>query len=116
MNTALGMEWICPMPDLFARGPLGQKAGKAKRDPARLAAVAKLACVICGSRPVQVHHVICGRYSQRKAPDSMTIPLCHFHHLGAGGIHQDKAAWQAAHGPDYGFLPLVDYLISQSDP
>jgi hypothetical protein len=50
----------------------------------------------------------------RKAPDSMTIPLCHFHHLGAGGIHQDKAGWEAAHGPDYGFLSDVDRTIKQN--
>jgi hypothetical protein len=101
---------------LFARGPLGQKAGKAKKDPARLAAVAQLPCVICGARPVEVHHIICGRYSQRKSPDSMTIPLCVWHHRGPEGIHQDKAAWEAKHGPDYGFLPLVDRLIKQNDP
>jgi hypothetical protein len=52
----------------------------------------------------------------RKAPDSMTIPLCYFHHLGAGGIHQDKAGWEAAHGPDTRFLLLVDHLIKQNDP
>ncbi len=103
------------MPDFAGRGPLGIKAPKAKKDPARLAAVARLPCIICGGRPVEVHHCISGRYSQRKAPDSMTIPLCHFHHLGAGGIHQDKAAWQAAHGPDYAFLPLVDRLITECD-
>jgi hypothetical protein len=103
-----------PMPDLAGRPPLGQKAGKAKKDPARLAAVAQLACVCCGARPVQVHHCISGRYSQRKAPDAMTIPLCHFHHLGAGGIHQDKAAWEAKWGPDHGFLSMVDYLIMRN--
>ena len=96
------------MPDLFARGPLGQKAAKAKKDPARLAAVAKLPCVICGAYNVQVHHCISGRYSQRKAPDSMTISLCWNHHLGPEGIHADKAAWEAQHGPDTGFLPAVN--------
>jgi hypothetical protein len=99
------------MPDLAGRPPLGQKSEKAKRDPARLAAVARLPCVICGSQPVQVHHVISGRYSQRKAPDSMTIPLCWRHHLGPDGIHADKAAWEAAYGPDTDFLSVVDSLL-----
>jgi hypothetical protein len=98
--------------DLAHRGPLGPKAGKAKKDPARLAAVAQLPCVICGARPVHVHHCISGRYSQRKAPDAMTISLCPACHLGPDGIHQNKAAWEAAHGPDYGFLPIVDRLLS----
>ncbi len=102
---------LSTMPDLFARGPLGLKPDKVAKDPARLAAVAQLPCCICGARPVEVHHCISGRYSQRKAPDSMTIPLCYFHHLGAGGIHTNKSAWQAAHGPDTGYLPMVNRLI-----
>ena len=99
------------MPDLAGRGPLGQKAGKAKKDPARLAVIARLPCVICGARPVEVHHCISGRYSQRKAPDSMTIPLCWMHHQGPEGIHGSKDAWEAKHGPDTGFLPRVDALL-----
>jgi len=100
--------------DLAGRPPLGQKPEKGKRDPSRLAAVARLPCVICCAWPVQVHHCISGRYSMRKAPDSMTIPLCHFHHLGAAGIHQDKAGWEAKHGLDTGFLPLVNRTIKQN--
>jgi len=98
--------------DLAGRPPLGLKTGKAKKDPARLAAVAQLPCVICGARPVHVHHVISGRYSQRKAPDAMTVPLCWNHHLGPEGIHTNKAAWERKHGPDTGFLLLVDQLLS----
>jgi hypothetical protein len=101
------------MPDLSGRGPLGQKPGKAKKDPAHLAAVATLPCAICGYMPVQVHHCISGRYSQRKAPDIETIPLCHFHHLGAGGIHTNKAAWEAQWGPDRAYLPWVAKMLAE---
>jgi hypothetical protein len=102
------------MPDLAGRPPLGQKAEKAKRDPARLAAVARLPCVICGSHPVQVHHCLHARYSQRRNADQLTIPLCWNHHLGPDGIHTNKAKWQRLHGPDTGFLSVVDSLIKQN--
>ena len=96
------------MVDLAGRGPLGQKTGNPKKTTAgkaHMAAVARLACVICGAKPVEVHHVISGRYGQRKASDLDTIPLCIWHHRGPlDGIHADKAAWEAKHGPDTGFL------------
>ena len=100
------------MPDLAGRGPLGLKEPKAKKNPAHLARVATLACVICGARPVHVHHCISGRYSQRKSPDIETIPLCWNHHQGPEGIHQDKAAWEALHGPDTRYLPVVARLLA----
>jgi hypothetical protein len=95
------------MTDLAKRGPLGQKTGNPKKTPAgkaHMAKVAKFPCVICGARPVEVHHVISGRYSQRKASDLDTIPLCWNHHQGPEGIHTDKALWEAKHGPDTGYL------------
>ncbi len=103
------------MVDLAGRGPLGLKADKPKKDPARLAAIARMGCEICGARPVQVHHCISGRYSQRKAPDSETIPLCWNHHLGPDGIHTDKTAWEALHGPDRGFLARVEKMLETLD-
>lgn len=80
------------------------KAGKPKRDPAHMGRVAQLPCVICGSWPVQVHHCIHGRYSQRRAPDRETIPLCVFHH---DELHRYPAAWKRAHGEDRSYLPRV---------
>jgi hypothetical protein len=91
--------------------PLG-RAGKA-----HMAAVATLPCVICGSRPVEVHHVICGRYGQRRASDFETIPLCPDHHrIGPDAIHTNKAAWEARHGPDWSYLPIVAEILKAKDP
>lgn len=84
---------------------------KPKADRQHLAKVAALPCVICASWPVHVHHCISGRYGQRKAPDSDTIPLCPDCHQGPEGIHASKRAWEERHGPDTGFLPLVKKLI-----
>ena len=97
----------------FRRGPLGLKPARVAKDPLYLARVARLPCCVCEAfgevqdTPTQVHHVICGRFGQRKTPDRMTIPLCAAHHLtGEGGklaIHSGKEAWVAKYGNDYDF-------------
>ncbi len=96
---------------LMGKGPLGLKGPPPERGTAagraHMARVAQLPCCVCGSRPVEVHHVISGRYGQRKASDLQTIPLCHYHHLGAGGIHTNKSLWEETHGPDTDFLAVV---------
>ncbi len=99
--------------------PLGLKAPKPSKAEGRahMARVAALPCVICGYWPVSVHHVISGRFSQRKAPDTQTIPLCWNHHQGPEGIHTDKAAWEALHGPDIDYLAIVaDALAGEQTP
>ena len=78
-----------------------------------MAKVAQLPCIICGAWPVTVHHCISGRFSQRKASDFETVPLCHHHHQGADGIHTNKTAWEAKYGPDTGFLPLVADMVKR---
>ena len=77
-----------------------------------MARVAGLSCVLCGSGPVEVHHCISGRYGSRKASDFDTIPLCLHHHRGAIGIHADKARWEALHGPDTDYLPIVARMLN----
>ena len=95
------------MTDFAGRGPIGLKPPKPERGAkgkAHMARVAQMPCVICGARPVEIHHVICGRYGQRKASDLDTIPLCFEHHRGPEGIHANKRAWTEKHGPDYAFI------------
>lgn len=87
-----------------------RKAAKAHMD-----LVAGCSCIICGARPVEVHHVICGRFGQRRASDFDTIPLCPpCHRLGPMSIHEDKAGWVERNGPDYGFLAIVAEMIAQT--
>ena len=71
--------------------------------------VKQLPCVCCGATPTSAHHCISGRYSQAKASDFDTIPLCYEHHQGATGIHENKAAWEDLYGLD------TDYLASVAD-
>ena len=92
------------------RAPLGLKQPKAKPDPAYLALVRTLPCVIglhfgepCRG-PIEAHHTICERYGQRKTPDRDAIPLCVLHHRGGDGIHGQKATWIARFGPDTAFI------------
>jgi len=107
--------------NLTGRGPLGLKKPKPERgtDKARahLARVKSLPCVVCRKPgPSDAHHVICDRYGQRKASDFETIPLCKAHHQdGPEAIHNGKASWVEKHGPDHGFLPLVDEWLRDMD-
>jgi hypothetical protein len=98
------------------RQSLKTKARKASADGKAgafyMAQVARLPCVICGASPVQVHHVICGRFGSRKASDFDTIPLCPACHLDPDGIHANKAAWVARHGDDRDYLPAVAAMVA----
>ena len=88
--------------------------GKAAR--AHMLAVKALPCVICGAQgPNDAHHVQSGRYGTRKASDWEVIPLCRKDHTeGPQAYHRDKRAWEARHGPDHGFLPLVAEMLKMS--
>lgn len=115
--------------DLAGKGPLGLKQPKPgkkprqrmrtkrrrvtaeKLDPGHMAQVAQLACVVCGARPVEVHHCISDRYSQAKAPDTETIPLCWNHHMGPDGIHSRKKWWVEQFGKDTDYLPIVEQAL-----
>ena len=108
---------------IWARGPLGLKrdpltAAQIAAGKRHMARVAQLPCIICGSRPVEVHHCISGRYGQRRASDFEVLPLCVFHHReGPFSIHQNKHLWEATNGFDSDFLPVVaNMLAGESTP
>lgn len=57
--------------------------------------VAQLPCGLCGTAPVELHHVLEGRTPGRKSPDWLVIPLCRDCHQGsANGIHGRQAMWK----------------------
>jgi len=100
--------------NLANRPPLGQKAPRPRPDPAYIARVKALPCVICHRPPPSdAHHVICGRYGQQRASDRETIPLCKgCHQVGPLAIHNGKASWVERNGPDYEFLPVVADMLN----
>ena len=97
--------------------PVRQKAAKPVRGTsaakAHMARVAACRCAACGRPgPSEVHHCICGRFSQAKAGDFQAIPLCWECHQGPHGIHASKEAWVANNGPDTDFLPVVADMLA----
>lgn len=95
--------------------PIYQKGAKPARDPARLARVKQLPCVICKAPPPSdAHHCIHDRHGQRKAPDAETIPLCKAHHQdGPDAIHNGKRTWREKYGPDHSYLKEVDEILAE---
>jgi hypothetical protein len=71
------------------------------RDREHVKAVAKEACLVCGRRPADAHHL---RFAQppalgRKVSDEFTVPLCRGHHRE---VHRcgDEMAWWTKTGID----------------
>lgn len=54
--------------------------------------LARMGCVLCGSQPVEVHHILEGRIKGRKSGHWTAIPLCPDCHRGSNnGIHGRQA-------------------------
>ena len=119
------MSRIAPM-----RPPV-QKVERQADDPAYLAEVRKLPCVICfewdmqQNSPTEAHHCKSGRYGSRRTPDSMAIPLCHSHHNKMRpypgdemkvGFHNSQATWEGLYGPDTDWLSWVEQRIGTVVP
>ena len=92
-----------------------------------MARVAELPCVICHEwelpqqSPTQVHHCIHGRFSTKRAPDTMTIPLCEGHHQGLFdtskvALHRNPAQWREQYGDDTDWLSWVEKHLNHRGP
>ena len=108
--------------NLANRPPIGLKADKAAPDPAYLAKVRELPCCICEAfgeyqaSPTTAHHPIHGRFSQRKVPDRMAIPLCDGHHQGNFdrskiAVHAEPTKWKRLYGEDHLFTAATQDRI-----
>ena len=98
------------------------KEPKEPKDPAYLEAVSKLPCCVCEKHHefqaswVEVHHTICGRFSQRKTADRKAIPLCDGHHMGKLdtdklAIHNGKDPWVEKYGLDTDYIETTQKRI-----
>jgi hypothetical protein len=68
------------------------------RDREHVRFVAKQACLVCGRRPADAHHL---RFAQhralgRKVSDEFTVPLCRGHHREAHCCGDEAAWWKNA--------------------
>jgi hypothetical protein len=87
------------------------------RDREHVKAIAKQACLVCGRRPADAHHL---RFAQspalgRKVSDEFTVPLCRGHHRE---VHHcgDEAAWWNKAGIDPSAAARVLWLKSHPLP
>ena len=62
-----------------------------KSEQKHLNLVALLPCCLCGSRGVEVHHILEGRVKGRKSGHFTAIPLCPSCHRGSHGIHGNQS-------------------------
>ena len=98
------------------RKPMKQvSAKKAKsRTTAKTAymmAVKELDCCVCGTHgPSEAHHCRSGGMAR---DDLKTIPLCYECHRGVNGYHMAKRTWEAANGPDHGFVEQTRKLVGE---
>jgi hypothetical protein len=72
--------------------------------------VAQVACVCCSRHGVQVHHCIHGRFSQSRASDFDTIPLCKPHH---DELHLHPRWWRAKYGLDTDYIEPTRAAVAQ---
>jgi len=83
---------------LSNEGPLAIAKPRRYRNKDHLRYVARQACLICGRKPSDPHHL---RYAQpralgRKASDEYTVPLCRVHHREVHRVGNEQAWWRAA--------------------
>ena len=87
------------------------------RDREHVRSVAQKACLICGRRPSDPHHLRLAqsRAMGRKVSDEFTVPLCRGHHRE---VHRsgDEAAWWAKQGIDPGAAARALWLQSHPLP
>ncbi len=76
------------------------------------ARVRPLGCLVCNSEckgRTTIHH--CGTGGGGRKNHMLVIPLCVYHHTGAGGINGgiiSRRAWEEKHGTETYFLKLLE--------
>ena len=106
-----------PRSAIIDKTVLALPAQRRIRDRVHVKSVAKQACLICGRRPADAHHL---RFAQspalgRKVSDEFTVPLCRGHHRD---VHRcgDEAAWWNTTGIDAAAAARVFWLKTHPLP
>lgn len=115
-----------PMRSVSRKKAAHRASEEGKAGLAHMERVRGLPCVICyhwGMVPagrIVAHHVFHGRFSQGRADDLLTIPLCCGHHnQDEPGeypsthipIHHQKATWVELYGEDHTWMPWVQDML-----
>jgi hypothetical protein len=84
-------------PKSIDKSVLTVAAPRRYRNRGHLRFVAQQACLVCGRKPSDPHHL---RHAQpralgRKASDEFAVPLCRSHHRAVHRISDERAWWQA---------------------
>ena len=92
-----------------------RSSGGRIRDRDHIRHVIKQACLICGRRPSDPHHLrfVQSRAIGRKVSDEFTVPMCRGHHRELHR-HGDEAAWWQKIGIDP--FPAARALWLQTRP
>src|SRR5262249_41790421 len=83
----------------IAKSELTFAEPRRRRDKDHLRFVASRACLVCGRKPCEAHHL---RFAQpralgRKVSDEFTVPLCRLHHRAVHATGREAEWWTAAH-------------------
>jgi len=75
----------------------------------RMAKVSQLPCIVCGKRPVEVHHITqCGR----RLGHMFTLPLCVNCHRGNDGFSGiNRSAWDKSLENQLNLLDIVNQQL-----
>ena len=103
---------------LSRKTPLKQRPRKTVEECRHFASVARMPCLACGARPVQVHHVTAGVNGGRiSRSHRRVVPLCFAHHKVEGGPESVEAlahsGFYRVHGID--LLAQADRLWSEAN-
>ena len=111
-----------PIRPVSAKRTAHRQSEEGKAGLAHMARVRALPCCICTewgmvqTTPTEAHHVIHGRYSAKRAPDTMTIPLCADHHRESAdpakiALHASPSRWKRYHGEDTRWISWVEHRL-----
>jgi hypothetical protein len=97
-----------PLPKVSAKRAAYLRSDARKQGLEHMARVAQLPCLVCGARPVEVHHMPDPRSDMR------VIPLCPRHHrreYGPGAFHYIARAFYELHGSADDLLARVAAML-----
>lgn len=97
----------------YFKQPTKKKKAKKKtaEEEAYLEAVAQLNCMVCGSYPVEVHHVRDKTGLSVRPSHFETIPLCFNCHRGTFSVHNCKKSFEAKYGTQNEMIEKTKRII-----